>query len=48
MVRHNMIANRPNSKGDSYFANSENKLTGDMQKEYNSDTENKSNVNPER
>ena len=30
MVRHNMITNRPNSKGDSYFVNSQNKLTDDM------------------
>ena len=48
MVRHNMITNRPNSKDDSYFVNSENKLRDDMQKECNSDTENESNVNPER
>ena len=45
MVRHNMITNRPNSKDDSYFVNSENKLMDDMQKECNSDIEN---VNPER
>ena len=43
-----MITNRPNSKGDSYFVNSENKLTDDIQKECNSDTENESNVNPRR
>ena len=48
MVRHNMITNRPNSKDDSYFVNSENKLMDDMQKECNSDTENESNVNRER
>ena len=43
-----MIANHPNSKGDSYFVNSKNKLTNDMQKECTSDTENESNLNPER
>ena len=43
-----MITNRPNSKGDSYLINSENKLMDDMQKECNSVTENESNVNPER
>ena len=37
-----------NSKGDSYFVNNQNKITDDMQKGYNSDTENESNVNPER
>ena len=42
-----MITNRPNSKGDSYLINSENKLMDDMQKECNSVTENESNVNPE-
>ena len=46
MVRRNMII-RPNSKGDSCFVNSENKLTDDMQKECNSYAENESNVNPE-
>ena len=40
------IIYRPKSKGDSYFVNSENKLTDDMQKECNSDSENESNVNP--
>ena len=48
MVRHNMTINCPNSKGDSYFVNCENKLMDDMQKECNSNTENESNVNPER
>ena len=48
MVRHNMTTNCPNSKGDSYFVNCENKLMDDMQKECNSNTENESNVNPER
>ena len=48
MVRHNMITNRPNSKGDPYFVNSQNKLTDDMQKECNSDIENESSVNTER
>ena len=49
MVRHNMIiANHSNSKSNSYFVNSENKLTDDMQKECNSDTENESIANPER
>ena len=33
MVPHNMITNRPNSKGDSYFVNSQIKLTDDMQKD---------------
>ena len=37
-----------NSKGDSYFVNNQNKITDDMQKGYNSDTENESKVNPER
>ena len=48
MFRHIMRTNRPNSKGDSYLANSENKLTNDMKKECNSDTENEFNVNPGR
>ena len=48
MVRHNMITNCPNSKGDSYIVNSQNKLTDDMQKECNSGTENESNMNLER
>ena len=48
MFRHNMIRNRPNSKDDSHFVNSENKLTDGMQKECNSDTENESNLNPGR
>ena len=48
MFRHNMIRNRPNSKDDSHFVNSENKLTDDMEKECNSDTENEFNVNPGR
>ena len=48
MVRHNMITKCPNSKGDSYIVNSQNKLTDDMQKECNSDTGNESNMNPER
>ena len=47
MVRYNMITNRPNSKGDLYFVNGENKLTDNIQKECNS-TENEFNVNPER
>ena len=33
MVTHNMITNCPNSKGDSYFVNSQIKLTDDMQKD---------------
>ena len=33
MVPHNMITNCPNSKGDSYFVNSQIKLTDDMQKD---------------
>ena len=33
MVPHNMKTNRPNSKGDSYFVNSQIKLTDDMQKD---------------
>ena len=48
MVQHGMITNRLNSKGDSYFVSSKNKLMDDMQKECNSGTENESNVNPER
>ena len=48
MVQHNMITNRPNSNGDSYFVNIENKLTDNMPKECDSDTENESNMNPER
>ena len=48
MVWHNVITNRPNSKGDSYFTNSENKLTDGIQKECNSDTENESKMNPTR
>ena len=43
MVRQNMITNRPNSKGGSYFVNSEIELADDMQNERNPDTENKSN-----
>ena len=38
-----MITNRPNSKGGSYFVNSEIELADDMQNERNPDTENKSN-----
>ena len=48
MVPHNMMANRATSKGDSYFVNSGNEMMDDMQKESNSDTENESNVIPER
>ena len=48
MVWHKMITNHPNSKGDAYFVNSEIKLTDDMQKECNPDTENESNGNLER
>ena len=40
MVQHGMITNRLNSKGDSYFVSSKNKLMDDMQKECNSGTEN--------
>ena len=43
MVRQNIITNRPNSKGGSYFVNSEIELADDMQNERNPDTENKSN-----
>ena len=43
-----MITNRPNSKGGSYFVNSEIELADDMQNERNPDTENKSNELLER
>ena len=33
MFRHNVITNRPNSKGNTYFVSSNIKLTDDMQKE---------------
>ena len=40
-----MITNRPNSKGDSYFVNSEIELTDDMQNKCNPYTKNKSKEN---
>ena len=40
-----MITNRPNSKGDSYFVNSEIELTGDMQNKFNPYAKNKSKEN---
>ena len=48
MVWRSLITNRPNSKDDSYFVNSEVELTDDIQKECNPDTENKSSENLER
>ena len=48
MVWHNIVINRPKSNGDSYFVNSEIKLTGDMQKPCNTGTQNDSKENHER